>query len=102
AGLIGPRFAEWHDHYRHVVRSRYRDHRAWMFGFGVLALGLTAGLLMNMPAQFQPITDSDTSRINIEMVPGTTIEQTEAVADKVTALIEKQTDEVDRVLGTTR
>jgi multidrug efflux pump subunit AcrB len=98
ASLIGPAFAEWHDHYRHVVRSRYRDHRAWMFGFGVLALALTAGLLMNMPAQFQPITDSDTSRINIEMVPGTTIEQTEAVADHVTAIVEAQHDEVDRVL----
>ena len=41
---------------------------------------------MTMPPQFQPITDSDTSRVNIEMVPGTTIEQTEAVADQVTAI----------------
>ncbi len=96
--LLGPRFAEWHLYYRHIVRSRYRDHRAWMFGFGVLALALTALLLMKMPQQFQPITDSDTSRVNIEMVPGTTIEATEAVADRVTAILEGQTDEVDRVL----
>ena len=96
--LFGPHFAEWHLHYRHVVRSRYRDHRAWMFGVGVVALGITALLLMKMPQQFQPITDSDTSRVNIEMVPGTTIEQTEAVADHVTAILEAQSEEVGRVL----
>jgi multidrug efflux pump subunit AcrB len=69
-----------------------------MFGVGLGALVLTAGLLVGMPQQFQPITDGDTSRVNIEMVPGTTIEQTEAVADRVTAILEAQTDEVDRVL----
>jgi multidrug efflux pump subunit AcrB len=102
AGLIGPHFAEWHDYYRHLVRSRYRDHRAWMFGVGVVALMITAGLLYSMPQQFQPITDSDTSRVNIEMVPGTTIEQTEAVADRVTAILEAQSDEVGRVLESIR
>jgi len=55
-----------------------------------------------MPQQFQPITDSDTSRVNIEMVPGTTIEQTEAVADRVTAILEAQSDEVGRVLESIR
>jgi multidrug efflux pump subunit AcrB len=96
--LLGPQFAEWHQYYRHVVRSRYRDHRAWMFVAGVFALTITALLLTQMPQQFQPITDGDTSRVNIEMVPGTTIEATEAVADRVTAILEGQTQEVDRVL----
>jgi len=100
--LLGPRFAEWHLYYRHLVRSRYRDHRAWMFVVGVVALTITATLLTTMPQQFQPITDSDTSRVNIEMVPGTTIEQTEAVADRVTAILEKQPEEVDRVLESIR
>jgi multidrug efflux pump subunit AcrB len=100
--LFGPSFAEWHQYYRIIVRSRYRDHRAWMFVAGVLALTVTALLLMKMPQQFQPITDSDTSRINIEMVPGTTIEQTEAVADRVTAILQTQTDEVERVLENIR
>jgi multidrug efflux pump subunit AcrB len=96
--LFGPRFAEWHMYYRHLVRSRYRDHRAWMFVVGVAALMLTAGLLYDMPKQFQPITDQDTSRVNLEMVPGTTIEQTEAVADRVTRILEAQHSEVQRVL----
>jgi multidrug efflux pump subunit AcrB len=96
--LFGPRFAEWHMYYRHLVRSRYRDHRAWMFVVGVAALMLTAGLLYDMPKQFQPITDQDTSRVNLEMVPGTTIEQTEAVADRVNRILEAQHSEVQRVL----
>jgi multidrug efflux pump subunit AcrB len=100
--LFGPRFAEWHLYYRHIVRSRYRDHRAWMFVFGVGALLLTAGLLYEMPKQFQPITDQDTSRVNIQMVPGTTIEQTEAVADRVTRILEAQNSEVQRVLESIR
>nr|WP_166177883.1 efflux RND transporter permease subunit [Altererythrobacter segetis] len=98
SSLFGPRFAEWHQYYRTIIRSRYRDHRAWMFVAGVVALTITALLLTKMPQQFQPITDSDTSRVNIEMVPGTTIEATEAVADRATAILEAQTDEVDRVL----
>ena len=102
SNLFGPHFAEWHLYYRTIVRSRYRDHRAWMFGAGVFALTITTLLLMYMPQQFQPITDSDTSRLNIEMVPGTTIEQTEAVADHVTAILQQQTGEVDRVLESIR
>jgi multidrug efflux pump subunit AcrB len=100
--LFGPGFAEWHLYYRHLVRSRYRDHRAWMFGVGVGALAITATLLYAMPKQFQPITDQDTSRVKIEMVPGTTIEQTEAVADRVTAILEAQHPEVQRVLESIR
>ena len=102
SALIGASFAEWHLYYRHLVRSRYRDHRAWMFGFGAFALVITAVLLLTMPQQFQPITDQDTSRVNIEMVPGTTIEQTEAVADRVTAILEAQHPEVQRVLESIR
>ena len=98
SAAFGSHFAEWHLYYRHLVRSRYRDHRAWMFGVGVVALMCTAGLLYGMPSQFQPITDQDTSRVNIQMVPGTTIEQTEAVADRVTHILEAQHDEVTRVL----
>jgi multidrug efflux pump subunit AcrB len=77
--------------------SRLLDHRLWMFGAGILALVLTATLLMTLPQQFQPTTDEDTTQLQIEMVPGTTIQQTEAVADKVTAILERQ-PEVSRVL----
>ena len=73
-----------------AARARLLDHRLWSFGIGVFALVLTVTLLMVLPQQFQPLTDSDSSRANIEMVPGTTIEQTELVADRVAELLRQQ------------
>ncbi|WP_324740746.1 efflux RND transporter permease subunit [Tsuneonella sp. CC-YZS046] len=81
--------------------ARLRDHRVWMLGVGVGALVLT-GLLMGLiPQQFQPNADQDWSQAKIEMVPGTTLEQTEAVSDEVIAVLEKQ-PEVARVIGVVR
>jgi multidrug efflux pump subunit AcrB len=77
--------------------ARLHDHRIAMFGAGLGALALTATLFYALPQQFQPTADEDTTQLTVEMVPGTTIEQTEAVADKVTAVIERQ-PEVGRVL----
>jgi multidrug efflux pump subunit AcrB len=100
AVLRGP-VAEYHEHFVARLRARRHDHRLWMFGIGVGALGLTVALLMLLPQQFQPLTDSDTSRANIEMVPGTTLEQTEVVADRVEAMLTKQ-PEVERVMERVR
>ena len=101
AGMLGGGFASWHAFFMGRVRARIRDHRFFMFGAGIGALGLTVALLMLLPQQFQPLTDSDSSRVNIEMIPGTTIEQTEVVADRVTRLIEEQ-PEVTRVMERVR
>jgi len=90
-------FAAWRDHLRARIRARWRDHRFWMFLAGAGALGLTVALLMLLPQQFQPTTDEDTTQVTIEMVPGTTIEQTEEVADRVTAVLQKE-PEVGRIL----
>ncbi|WP_373487540.1 efflux RND transporter permease subunit [Blastomonas sp.] len=73
------------------------DHRVWMMGVGLLAFIVTVVLFMITPAQFQPTINEDNSRIQIEMVPGTTLEQTEVVADKVAAIMYKQ-PEVERAL----
>lgn len=87
-------------------RGKFLDHRLWMVGFGLAAFGLTILLLMKMPQQFQPVSNSDFSRVNITMVPGTTIKQTEAVADRVAAIINRQPEvgaAVENVLeGTAR
>ncbi|BBC71389.1 transporter [Altererythrobacter sp. B11] len=93
----GGGFAQAHERFMLRVRSRTVDHRFWMFLAGIGALVITALLLTHLPQQFDPTTDSDTSRVNIEMVPGTTIEETERVTDRVTAIVEKQ-PEVERVL----
>jgi multidrug efflux pump subunit AcrB len=97
----GGSIAGYHDHFIERLRARRHDHRLWMFGIGVGALGLTVALLMLLPQQFQPETDSDSSRANIEMVPGTTLEQTKLVADRVTAMLEGQ-PEVERVMERVR
>ena len=99
--MLGDHFVAYHAYFRENVRARLRDHRFWMFVSGVGALILTATLLMVLPQQFQPTTDSDTSRLNIEQVPGTTIEQTEVVADRVAAIV-KQQPEVGRILENIR
>jgi multidrug efflux pump subunit AcrB len=70
--------------------SRFRDHRLWIMGIGVSAFLATIAMFMVLPSQFFPTTNSDFSRISIEMVPGTTIRQTEVVADKVAAIINEQ------------
>ena len=84
-------------HPRRWFRARLRDHRLWMMGVGLGALGLTAMLFMMIPTQFFPDTDGDFSRITIEMVPGTTIEQTERKVDEVLALV-KDEPEIDVAL----
>ncbi len=81
----------------HRAWARLGDHRFWAFGGGVAALVITIVLFMVLPQQFQPSIDQDTSRVTIKMVPGTTLEQTEVVADKVAALLYQQ-PEVERAL----
>ena len=54
---------------------------------GFFSLMLTALLFVSTPFQFQPETDDDNSRVQIEMVPGTTLETTEAVAAQVSDIL---------------
>jgi multidrug efflux pump subunit AcrB len=79
-------------------RAAFLDHRVWMMGFGAVAFALTIVLLVTMPSQFQPNQDNDFSRVNIEAVPGTTLRQTEAIADQVTAILNEQ-PEVDTAMA---
>ncbi len=83
------------------LKSRFMDHRVWMLGLGYFAFLLTVLLFANTPQQFQPTINTDESRIEIEMVPGTTIAMTERVARDVTAIV-KQEPEVDLVLERVR
>jgi multidrug efflux pump subunit AcrB len=70
--------------------SRFKDHRLWIMGIGFLAFLATIGMFFVLPMQFFPTTNSDFSRIRIEMVPGTTLKQTEFVADQVAEIINAQ------------
>lgn len=83
--------------FRRKFAAMFLDHRIWMMGIGFLAFLLTVVLFAITPAQFQPTINEDNSRVQIEMVPGTTLEQTEVVADKVAKILYDQ-PEVERAL----
>jgi multidrug efflux pump subunit AcrB len=80
------------------IRARLRDHRLWMMGVGMIALGLTGLLAASLPAQFFPSADTDFSMVRVQMVPGTTLEQTEEVIDTIAERLEQE-QEVALALG---
>ena len=57
---------------------------------GAAAFGATIFLFMSIPATFQPLRDSDSSTALVEMVPGTTLAETQAVVNRVAAFLQKQ------------
>ncbi|MEW4449587.1 efflux RND transporter permease subunit [Qipengyuania sp. JC766] len=95
-GLLFGRMDAWR-----WLEARFYDHRAWMLMVGYFALLLTVLLFMSVPPQFQPTINDDNSRVEIEMVPGTTLETTERVADRVAAILYEQ-PEVERALERVR
>ena len=85
-------FLAWFRYRLERFSARLRDHRVWMLGTGIAALILTGMIGAALPGQFFPDTDGDFSRISIEMVPGTTLQQTERVADRVTRQVDRDPD----------
>ncbi len=101
-GMLLGRFIGY-DANAYVARSRYLgarflDHRVWMMLVGVVALILTVVIAASVPQQFFPDNDSDFSRISVSMVPGTTLEQTEEVIDRIAARLSEE-QEVALALG---
>jgi multidrug efflux pump subunit AcrB len=69
------------------LAARLRDHRIWMVGVAVSAFLLTGVIGSNMAMEFFPTQDADNTAVKIEMVPGTTLAQTEAVSDQVRRIL---------------
>jgi multidrug efflux pump subunit AcrB len=78
--------------------ARFLDHRVWMMLVGIFALGMTGFIGSKVPMQFFPNSDSDFAMIRVAMVPGTTLEQTDDVIQRVAARM-SQEQEVDLALG---
>ncbi len=74
------------------ILGRFRDHRLWVIGIGVGAFVLTVVMFAIIPKTFQPPQDNDQAVAKIEMVPGTTLAQTDAVVKKVATFLKKQPD----------
>jgi len=66
------------------------DHRVWVMGFSVLALVATVAIFMLLPQEFQPQRDNDRSTVLVELPPGSTLEQTNAVVSNVAGILSAQ------------
>jgi multidrug efflux pump subunit AcrB len=77
--------------------ARLLDHRVWVMGIAALALVATVALFATLPQQFQPPQNRDRSTVTVELPPGSTLEQTEAVVDHVAAIMNKQRPLVTRI-----
>ncbi|WP_375290500.1 efflux RND transporter permease subunit [Qipengyuania sp.] len=69
------------------IKARFLDHRIWVMGIGLASFALTIVMFATTPMQFFPNTNLDFSTVRIEMVPGTTLEQTEEVSDQVADIL---------------
>jgi multidrug efflux pump subunit AcrB len=82
-------FAEWHAIVVARWNARMRDHRMAMVGAGIVTLLLSVVLFGTLSMSFFPPQNSDYSRVNITLPPGSTLKQTEAATDKVAAIVAK-------------
>jgi multidrug efflux pump subunit AcrB len=89
-------FAEWHRTMSARWNARMHDHRIAMVGAGIVTLLLSVALFGTLPQSFFPPQNSDYSRVNITLPPGSTLKQTEAVTDRVAAIVSKDPN-VERV-----
>src|SRR5439155_1624660 len=80
-------YAEWHDIAAARWDARLHDHRMAMVGAGAVTLVLSVMLFGTLPQSFFPPQNSDYSRVNITMAPGSTLKETEAVVDRAAAVI---------------
>jgi multidrug efflux pump subunit AcrB len=94
--LIGPvvrmvasgGFAEWHRVVAERWNARLHDHRMTMVGAGIATLLLSVILFGTLSQSFFPPQNDDYARINIVLPPGSTLKQTEAVTDRVAAMVQ--------------
>ncbi len=96
-GLSQGRLGQWYAYMGQRYSARLHDHRVWMVGIGLGSLLATGFLFTVIPLQPFPDTNSDFALINVEMVPGTTLAQTEVVADRVAEIVSARS-EVDHAL----
>ena len=80
-------FAQWHGIVAARWNARMHDHRMAMVAAGIVTLLLSVVLFGTLSMSFFPPQNSDYSRVNITMPPGSTLKQTEAATDRVAALI---------------
>ncbi|WP_380873310.1 ABC transporter permease [Sphingomonas sp. DBB INV C78] len=68
------------------------DHRWKTVGIGALAFVMTIVTFYFLPFTGQPTINTDYSQVQIQMVPGSTLEQTKTVAQRVTDVLNDDPD----------
>jgi multidrug efflux pump subunit AcrB len=94
--FAGSDFAEWHGIIVARWNARMHDHRMLMVGAGFATLLLSIVLFGTLSVSFFPPENSDFSRVNITMPPGSTLKETEVVVDRAAAIVGRD-ENVDRV-----
>ena len=69
------------------LKSLRSNHRLAMVVAGFVALILTGVSIATLPMTFQPPINVDTSTVQVSLPPGSTLEQSEAVIDRVAAIV---------------
>ena len=77
------------DKYMSVLKWTMRHRWVAVVG-GIVAFMLTIATFMMIPQTFQPTQDAELTTANVEMAPGTTLDQTGAVARQVEAILREQ------------
>ncbi len=100
-GYLVPRistssFAGWQAIVAARWNARLQDHRLVMVAAGAATLLLSVVLFGTLSTSFFPPQNSDYSRANIVMAPGSTLKDTEEVVDRVAAVVSKDPS-VERV-----
>ncbi len=94
--FAGGGFADWHGIIVARWNARMHDHRMIMVAAGFATLLLSIVLFGTLSVSFFPPENSDFSRVNITMPPGSTLKETEVVVDRAAAIVGRDPN-VDRV-----
>jgi multidrug efflux pump subunit AcrB len=81
--------AKWIGAYMATLRWSLR-HRWWTVGIAAAALLTTIAAFATLPFTFQPPLNLDSSQVHIDMTPGSTLSQTENVAEQASKILERQ------------
>ena len=82
-------FARWHGLVSARLNARMHDHRLAMVAAGFATLLLSVVLFGTLSMSFFPPQNSDYSRLNVTLPPGSTLKQTEAATDRLAAIVSK-------------
>ena len=89
------KFAEWHEILVARWNARMHDHRLAMVLAGAGTLLVSVALFGTLSTSFFPPQNSDYSRVNITLPPGSTLDQTEVITDRVAKIVQRD-ENVDR------